>query len=119
MVHQEFMLAAPLTLLENLILGHEPIGGNGLIDWRKAEAEATSLAGLAGVKIDWGMKAGAAPIHVRQTLEILRLLYRGADVLILDEPTAVLAPSQIDGTSQAYAEAEGGRAHDPFHQPQA
>ena len=42
------------------------------------------------------MKAGDAPIHVRQILEILRLLYRGADVLILDEPTAVLAPSQID-----------------------
>jgi ABC-type uncharacterized transport system ATPase subunit len=95
MVHQEFMLAAPLTLLENLILGREPVGGNGLIDWRKAKAEAARLAGLAGVEIDWGMKASAAPIHVRQILEILRLLYRGADVLILDEPTAVLAPLQI------------------------
>ena len=42
------------------------------------------------------MKASAAPIHVRQILEILRVLYRGADVLILDEPTAVLAPLQID-----------------------
>ena len=41
MVHQEFMLAAPLTLLENLILGREPVGGNGVIDWRKANAEAT------------------------------------------------------------------------------
>jgi simple sugar transport system ATP-binding protein len=96
MVHQEFMLAAPLTLLENLILGREPVGGNGLIDWRKAKAEAVRLAGLAGVEIDWDMKANAAPIHVRQILEILRLLYRGADVLILDEPTAVLAPLQIE-----------------------
>jgi general nucleoside transport system ATP-binding protein len=95
MVHQEFMLAAPLTLLENLILGREPIRGNGLIDWPKAKAEAASLAGLAGVEIDWDMKASDAPIHVRQILEILRLLYRGADVLILDEPTAVLAPLQI------------------------
>ena len=96
MVHQEFMLAAPLTLLENLILGREPIGRNGLIDWRKAKGEAVRLAGLAGVEIDWDMKASAAPIHVRQILEILRLLYRGADVLILDEPTAVLAPLQIE-----------------------
>jgi general nucleoside transport system ATP-binding protein len=96
MVHQEFMLAAPLTLLENLILGREPTRGNGVIDWRKANAEAISLARLAGVEIDWGMKAGDAPIHVRQILEILRLLFRGADVLILDEPTAVLAPLQIE-----------------------
>jgi general nucleoside transport system ATP-binding protein len=96
MVHQEFMLAGPLTLLENLILAREPVGAGGRIDWRRAEAEATRLAALAGVTIDWRLTAADAPIHVRQILEILRLLYRGADVLILDEPTAVLAPSQIE-----------------------
>ncbi|HEX5500614.1 MAG TPA: ATP-binding cassette domain-containing protein, partial [Thermomicrobiales bacterium] len=92
MVHQEFMLAPPLSLIENLILGAEPAGAGGLIDWGKAEAEANRAAALAGVRIDWRLKAADAPIHVRQILEILRLLYRGADVLILDEPTAVLAP---------------------------
>src|SRR5208283_5305347 len=96
MVHQEFMLAQPLTLLENLILAREPIKAGGLVDWRVAEADAEWLAAMASVKIDWRMTAAAAPIHVRQILEILRLLYRGADVLILDEPTAVLAPSQIE-----------------------
>ena len=96
MVHQEFMLAPPLTLLENLILAREPVARGGRIDWRTAEADAERLAALAGVTIDWRMKAADAPIHVRQILEILRLLYRGADVLILDEPTAVLAPSQIE-----------------------
>jgi simple sugar transport system ATP-binding protein len=95
MVHQEFMLAAPLTLLENLILAREPVSRGGFIDWRAAEAEAERLAGMAGVRIDWRLAAAKAPIHVRQIVEILRLLYRGADVLILDEPTAVLAPSQI------------------------
>jgi len=95
MVHQEFMLAPPLSLLENLILAREPVGAAGLIDWRKAEEEAGNLAALAGAAIDWRLKAADAPIHVRQILEILRLLYRGADVLILDEPTAVLAPAQI------------------------
>ena len=96
MVHQEFMLAPPLSLLENLILAREPAVFGGLIDWRKAEAEADRVAALAGVTIDWRLKAADAPIHMRQILEILRLLYRGADVLILDEPTAVLAPSQIE-----------------------
>ena len=96
MVHQEFMLAPPLTLLENLILAREPISRTRLIDWRTAQAEAERLAGMAGVDIDWRLAARDAPIHVRQIIEILRLLYRGADVLILDEPTAVLAPSQIE-----------------------
>lgn len=96
MVHQEFMLAPPLSLIENLILGSEPVNAGGLIDWGKAEAEANRAAALAGVRIDWRLKAADAPIHVRQILEILRLLYRGADVLILDEPTAVLAPKQIE-----------------------
>ena len=96
LVHQEFMLAPPLSLLENLILAREPMAYGGLIDWRRAEAEADEVAALAGVTVDWRLKAVDAPIHMRQILEILRLLYRGADVLILDEPTAVLAPPQIE-----------------------
>ena len=119
LVHQEFMLAPPLSLLENLILAREPVGFGGLIDRRKAEAEAERVAALAGVTIDWRLKAVDAPIHMRQILEILRLLYRGADVLILDEPTAVLAPSQIEDLSGADAQAQGGRADDRLHQPQA
>ena len=96
MVHQEFMLAPPLTLLENLVLAREPVGFGGLIDWRAAQTEADRLAKIAGVTIDWRLHVVDAPVHVRQALEILRLLYRGADVLILDEPTAVLAPAQIE-----------------------
>jgi ABC-type uncharacterized transport system ATPase subunit len=96
MVHQEFRLAPPLTLLENLVLAREPVGFGGLIDWRAAQAEANRLAKIAGVTIDWRLRVVDAPVHVRQALEILRLLYRGADVLILDEPTAVLAPAQIE-----------------------
>jgi len=95
MVHQEFMLAPPLSLLENLILAREPAALGGLVDWRRAQTEADRVAALAGAAIDWRLKAADAPIHMRQIVEILRLLYRGADVLILDEPTAVLAPSQI------------------------
>ena len=95
MVHQEFMLVPGLTLLENLILAKEPVDGIGRIDRRTALAEAQRLERLAGVTVDWDTREEEAPVHVRQTVEILRLLYRGADVLILDEPTAVLAPAQV------------------------
>lgn len=95
MVHQEFTLIPGLTLLENLILGAEPRRGLGAIDRQAAEARAAALAELAGVRIDWSLKEEDAPVHMRQAVEILRLIYRGADVLILDEPTAVLAPPQI------------------------
>lgn len=95
MVHQEFMLVPGLTLLENLILAKEPVKVGGLLDRAAALAAAANLEKQAGVHLDWDMKVDDAPVHVRQILEILRLLYRGADVLILDEPTAVLAPSQI------------------------
>lgn len=95
MVHQEFMLAPGLTLLENLVLAKEPVDALGRVDREKALASARVLEKQAGVKLDWDMLAEDAPVHVRQILEILRLLYRGADVLILDEPTAVLAPAQV------------------------
>jgi simple sugar transport system ATP-binding protein len=95
MVHQEFMLVPGLTLLENLVLAREPLKGIGVIDRGKALTAARALEKQAGVTVDWDMPVDAAPVHVRQIVEILRLLYRGADALILDEPTAVLAPSQI------------------------
>src|SRR5690606_1884771 len=95
MVHQEFMLVPGLTLLENLVLAHEPVGALGRIDREKALEEARKLEKLTGVKLDWDCPEEDAPVHVRQIVEILRLLYRGADVLILDEPTAVLAPAQV------------------------
>jgi ABC-type uncharacterized transport system ATPase subunit len=95
MVHQEFMLAPGLTLLENLVLAAEPVDGFGRIDRTAALAKARALEALAGVSLDWDTPVEDAPVHVRQIVEILRLLYRGADVLILDEPTAVLAPAQV------------------------
>ena len=95
MVHQEFTLISGLTLLENLILGGEPRTRLGTIDRAAALARAEELATLAGARIDWSLREERAPVHMRQAVEILRLIYRGADVLILDEPTAALAPAQI------------------------
>jgi general nucleoside transport system ATP-binding protein len=95
MVHQEFMLVPGLTLLENLVLAHEPSEGFGRINRKAALEAARRVEAQAGVTLDWDMPVDDAPVHIRQIVEILRLLYRGADVLILDEPTAVLAPVQV------------------------
>jgi general nucleoside transport system ATP-binding protein len=98
MVHQEFMIAPELTLLENYVLGAEPVRAGPLqvIDWKKAREDAEALANSVGVGIDWNRRAAVTPVHIQQYVEILRLLGRGSIVLILDEPTAVLAPQQVE-----------------------
>ena len=97
MIHQEFMLAPDLTLLENLVLGDEPVSGAlGRIVWSDARVSGDRLAGQAGVDVDWDRKAGTTPVHIQQFVEIIRLLRRGTQVLIMDEPTAVLAPRQVE-----------------------
>ncbi len=100
MVHQEFMLAPELTLLENLVLGDEPtrpsFGFLQTVDWDVALGEARQIGERAGISIDWHRSTSTAPVHIQQYVEIFRLLRRGSDVLILDEPTAVLAPQQVE-----------------------
>jgi len=100
MVHQEFMLVPEFSLLENLILGNEPITskalGLGAVNFENALTEAQKLSEFLDINLDWETPTIKAPVHVRQILEILKLLYKDVDVLILDEPTAVLAPSQVD-----------------------
>ena len=95
LVQQELAIIADLTLLENLVLGQEPTA-LGRIDWKEAERRAHELSASVGVDIDWRSSAARTSIAIQQQVEILRLVYRGADVLILDEPTAVLAPAQAD-----------------------
>jgi simple sugar transport system ATP-binding protein len=93
LVQQELAIIPELTLLENLVLGEEP-ATLGRIDWKVATARAQELSASVGVQIDWNADASRTSIAIQQQVEILRLVYRGADVLILDEPTAVLAPAQ-------------------------
>ncbi len=97
MIHQEFMLAPDLTLIENLVLGDEPVkGAVARIDWNSARASGDALSAQAGIRIDWDRRAGTAPVHIQQYVEIIRLLRRGTQVLIMDEPTSVLAPQQVN-----------------------
>ncbi|THG33211.1 ABC transporter ATP-binding protein [Naasia lichenicola] len=95
LVQQELAIIPELSLLENLVLGQEP-GAFGRIDWKAAQKRAEELSRSVGVAIDWSASAARTSIAIQQQVEILRLVYRGADVLILDEPTAVLAPVQAD-----------------------
>ncbi len=95
-VQQELALSPHLTLLENLVLGMEPTRA-GRIDWRAARTRAVEIATSIGATIPWQRQAGDVEIGTLQQLEIIRSIFRGADTLILDEPSAVLAPSQIEG----------------------
>ncbi|MFM8265204.1 MAG: ABC transporter ATP-binding protein [Acidimicrobiia bacterium] len=94
MVHQHFMLADNLTVLENIILGAEP-GKRGVIDGREAAKRVKELATSLGVEIDVSLPVAELGVGQRQRVEILKVLYRGAKTLILDEPTAVLVPQEV------------------------
>lgn len=93
LVQQELAIIPGLTLLENLVLDAEPTRGPS-IDWGSARETADRLSAGGGVEIDWTSDAATTSVAVSQQVEILRLVHRGADVLILDEPTASLAPAQ-------------------------
>ncbi|MFM7127107.1 MAG: ABC transporter ATP-binding protein [Actinomycetota bacterium] len=96
MVHQHFMLADNLTILENIILGDEPVGGRGRLRLDVARTRITELMHSLGTNLDLDAPVGSLGVGQRQRVEILKVLYRGAQILILDEPTAVLVPQEVD-----------------------
>ncbi len=98
LVHQHFMLFPSLTVAENVVFAAEPRRGPlGLFDRTSAHALVRDLAARYGLAVDPGARVADLSVGVRQRVEILRLLHRGAQVLILDEPTAVLAPAERAG----------------------
>jgi ABC-type uncharacterized transport system ATPase subunit len=95
MVHQHFMLAGPYSALDNILLGAEPLRWR-VIDRRGARAKLEALARQYGLPVDLSRPIEQLPVGVQQRVEILKLLYRQADILILDEPTAVLTPQETN-----------------------
>src|SRR5258708_4600732 len=95
MVHQHFMLVEPLTVLENIVLGAEsgPLLGAAM---RSARRTLGDLARDFGLAVDPDAVVAGLPIGTQQRVEILKALYRGARILILDEPTGVLTPQEAD-----------------------
>nr|WP_240757631.1 ABC transporter ATP-binding protein [Nakamurella flava] len=95
MVHQHFMLADNLTVWENIVLGSEKVAG-GRLDVKGSRKVIDDLAKRYGLAVDSGALVETLGVGARQRVEILKVLYRGAKILILDEPTAVLVPQEVD-----------------------
>jgi simple sugar transport system ATP-binding protein len=106
MVHQHFMLADNFTVLENIILGSEPKHGV-TIDFAAARKKIVEMAAQYGLEIDPDVLVEELGVGQRQRVEILKVLFRGANILIFDEPTAVLVPQEVDDLFKAL---EGLRA---------
>lgn len=95
MVHQHFMLVEAFTVAENIILGTETTTKGGVLDIKKAITDITSLSEKYGLAVDPMAKVADISVGAQQRVELLKTLYRGADILIFDEPTAVLTPAEI------------------------
>ena len=96
MVHQHFMLVENFTVTENIVLGDEVCGPAGTLDMAKARKNVAQIADEYGFDIDLDAKIEDITVGMQQRVEILKVLYRGAETLILDEPTAVLTPQEIE-----------------------
>lgn len=94
MVHQHFMLVQPFTVTENIILGMEPVKGL-VVDLKTAREKVMEISERYNMQIDPDAKIEDISVGMQQRVEILKVLYRGADILILDEPTASLTPQEI------------------------
>ena len=94
MVHQHFMLIPVMTVGENIVLGREITSQGGVYDRTGVNSAIRDLSAKYGLAIDPDTKIGDLPVGLQQRVEILKVLYRGADILILDEPTGVLTPQE-------------------------
>ena len=96
MVHQHFMLVPSFTVAQNIVLGQEPRRTGVLFDNHKAEQLTKQLVAEYGLEVDPEAEVRDISVGLQQRVEILKTLYRGAEILILDEPTAVLTPQETD-----------------------
>jgi len=96
MVHQHFMLVPVFTVAENVMLGRESVRRGGVLDRKAAAAKVRDLSERYGLSVDPDALVGDLPVGVQQRVEIIKALANDAEVLILDEPTAVLTPQEID-----------------------
>ena len=93
MVHQHFMLVESLTITENVALGYEP-SRLGFINKTESQKKVAEIMRLFGLDVDPNTRVSDLPVGLKQKVEIVKALYRGANILILDEPTAVLTPQE-------------------------
>lgn len=96
MVHQHFMLVPSFTVAQNIVMSREPRKMGIFYDLKKADQETERLVSEYGLKVDPRATVGEISVGLQQRVEILKTLYRGAEILILDEPTAVLTPQETE-----------------------
>jgi general nucleoside transport system ATP-binding protein len=96
MVHQHFMLVPVFTVTENVMLGDESVRMGGVLDRARAAAKIRQISEQYNLQVDPDSYVKDLPVGVQQRVEIIKLLYREANILILDEPTAVLTPQEVD-----------------------
>ncbi|MDP8910794.1 MAG: ATP-binding cassette domain-containing protein, partial [Actinomycetota bacterium] len=96
MVHQHFMLVPVMTVAENIVLANEPRSGGVLLDLDTAAARVRELSARFALAVDPHARVENITVGQEQRVEILKALYRGAEILVLDEPTAVLTPQEAD-----------------------
>jgi ABC-type uncharacterized transport system ATPase subunit len=95
MVHQHFMLVDTLTVSENVVLGAEPLKAGLFVDSARAREQVEALSAEYGFDLDPGERVENLSVGLEQRVEIVKILYRGAEILILDEPTGVLTPQEV------------------------
>ncbi|MDH7485645.1 MAG: ABC transporter ATP-binding protein [Anaerolineae bacterium] len=96
MVHQHFMLVPPLTVTENVMLGVESVRNGLFLDHKRVAQRIGEISRQYGLEVDPDAVIADLPVGVQQRVEIIKVLYRAADILILDEPTAVLTPQEVE-----------------------
>ena len=97
MVHQHFMLVPVMTVTENIMLGVESTKAGVFLDKKVVEARIREISSQYGLEVDPNAYVKDLPVGIQQRVEIIKVLYREADILILDEPTAVLTPQEVEG----------------------
>jgi ribose transport system ATP-binding protein len=96
MVHQELSVAPDLSVAENVFLGSQPTNRLGLVQWRRMAREAREQLARFGINVDPASRLGDLPIGLQQLIEIARVLFSGARIIILDEPTSALSPPEVE-----------------------
>src|SRR5246127_801602 len=96
MVHQELSVAPDLSVAENVFLGLQPTTRLGLVQWRRMAREAGEQLSRFGIDVDPMSRLGDLPIGLQQLIEIARVLFSGARIIILDEPTSALSPPEVE-----------------------
>ncbi len=96
MVHQELSVVPDLTVAENVLLGRQPVGRLGVIDWRRMVRESGDHMRSMGIEVNPRARMGSLAIGMQQLVELSRVLFSGARIIILDEPTSALSPPEVE-----------------------